>query len=397
MRLGGRGVRARAAEPPGYAAGVAQPDVIVVGLGSMGAAAAYHLTRRGVRVVGLDRFDPPHGRGAHAGGSRIIRMAYLEGAAYVPLVRRAYALWRELEADSGEALLTTTGGLMLGAASSRTVNGALEAARVHGLPHELLDAFAVRRRFPQFTPAEDEVGLYEEVAGLVRPEAAVAAHLRLAAAIGADLRTTAAVLDWSSTADGVSVRTAEGELRAGRLVLAPGAWAGQLARLRVPMRVQRRIQHYWRPTGDGADFEPGRLPIWIWEYAPGSAAYGLPAVAGAVKAARHHGEDPVDPGTGAEPARPDEIAAMRELLRTRIPRLAEGEWLHGKPCLYTLTPDEHFVIGVHPDAVNAVVACGFSGHGFKFSPVVGEILADLALTGTTAHPIALFDPTRRVA
>jgi sarcosine oxidase len=368
-------------------------DVIVVGLGSMGASAAYHLASRGLRVVGADRFVPPHERGAHSGGSRIIRMAYMEGADYVPLVRRSYELWRDVEEAAGDALLTRTGGLMLGRPDSATVTGSRAAAAAHGLAHELLDASEVRRRFPAFTPADDEVALYEEVAGLLRPERAIAAYLRLAEAAGAVLHTGVGVDGWKADADGVTVTTHDGELHADRLVLAAGAWAPALARLRIALRVQRRVQHYWYPA-DPAAFEAGVFPIWIWEYEPGRAAYGVPVVEGAAKAALHHGDEPVDADIGASPVRMEEARAMRTWLAARLPGLAAGRWLGAKPCLYTLTPDEHFVLGLHPEYPNVAVACGFSGHGFKFTPAVGEILADLVMQGATPHHIGLFDPAR---
>jgi sarcosine oxidase len=369
-------------------------DAVVVGLGSMGSSAAYHLAARGLSVVGLDRFEPPHGRGAHSGGSRIIRMAYMEGPQYVPLVHRAFELWRALERDTGEVLLTVTGGLMLGRPDSVPVAGALAAVRAHGLAHELLDAGQVRARFPAFAPADDEVALFEEVAGLVRPERAIAAHLALARAHGADLRTGITALSWVATGDGVTVTTTDGGVvEADRLVLAPGAWAAELLRIAMPMRVRRRIQHFWWPA-DPADFQPGRMPVWIWDWPPDQVGYGLPALDGQVKAALHRGDDPVDPDVGAAEACPDEVAAMRDLLATRLPRLATGRWLGAKPCLYTLTPDEHFVLGAHPSAPHVWLAAGFSGHGFKFVPVVGEILADLAVTGKTAYEIGIFDPTR---
>ena len=368
-------------------------DVIVVGLGSMGSSAAYALAARGLRVIGLDRFTPPHDRGAHAGDSRIIRMAYMEGAEYVPLLARSYELWRELQESTGESLLTVTGGLTLGLASSAAVSGALATAREHVLPHEMLDAAEIRRRFPAFVPVDDEVGLFEEVGGLIRPERAIAAQLSLARAHGADLRTGVAVEDWHADDSGVAVTTADGVVVADRLVLAPGGWAAGLVRLRVALRVQRRVQHYWRPSRPEL-FSAGRLPVWIWEYAQDEAAYGLPEVDGAVKASLHHGHDPADPAIGAAPVRPREIAEMRGWLNGRLPSLAEGEWIGSTPCLYTLTPDEHFVLGPHPDHPNVCVACGFSGHGFKFTPIVGEVLADLVTTGGTAHPIELFHPGR---
>ncbi len=383
-----------------------RPDVIVVGLGTMGAATAYELARRGARVLGLDRFTPPHGRGSHAGGSRIIRLAYAEGADYVPLLRRAYELWPEVGKAAGVELMTTTGGLMIGPPDSTVVGGALASARTHGLGHELLDAGEVRQRFPAFTPADGEVALYEEVAGLVRPEAAIGAYLRLARGAGADLRYGVTVTGSRGTADGVLVETTDGPLAAARLVLSPGAWApALLAGLGVPLVVQRRVQHYWRTPNE--DHALGRMPIWIWEYEPGRAAYGLPAAGPAdptapgaspavpgVKAALHHGADATDPDAGVGEATPAEVAAMRTWLAGRLPALAATGWLGAKPCLYTLTPDEHFLVGRHPRDEAVFVAAGFSGHGFKFAPVLGEILADLALTGRTAHPVALFAPDR---
>jgi sarcosine oxidase len=370
-----------------------RPDVIVVGLGTMGAAAVHELAGRGVRVLGLDRFAPPHDRGAHAGGSRIIRMAYMEGPAYVPLVRDAFRLWRELEAATGTTLLAPTGGLMLGRAESFAVAGALATAQAQNLPHELLDAAQVRRRFPAFAPEDADVGLYEEVAGLIRPEAAITALLERARVRGAHLRTGVTVNGWDADGAGVRVDTDGGSIQADRVVLAPGAWAPQLCRLEITFRVQRRVQHYWRPT-DPTLFEPERLPAWIWSYGPAEAAYGLPAVDGVVKAAMHHGSETADPDGGLAPARADEVEAMRRWLELHIPSLAAGGWLAAKPCLYTLTPDEHFVLGRHPEHPSVAVACGFSGHGFKFAPVVGEILADLVLEGRTRQEISLFDPTR---
>jgi sarcosine oxidase len=366
-------------------------DVVVVGLGSMGAAAAYRLAASGLRVLGLDRFDPPHGRGEHAGGSRIIRTAYMEGPEYVPLVRRAYELWHDLEARTGETLLTATGGLMLGRPDTIPVAGALATAREQGLAHEVLDAAEVRRRFPAFTPADDEIGVFDEATGLVRPERAIAALLRLAEAAGATLRTGVTVEGWRASAGGVAVTSGHGEVHADWLVLTPGAWSGGLTGVPVPLRVERRVQHYWQVDGHGI----GGLPVWIWQ-SGGRIGYGLPTVDGATKAAFHDSprDAGVDPDVGADVASAAEVDEMRAWLRGRLPGLAAAPALPSKPCLYTLTPDNHFVLGRHPEHERVVVACGFSGHGFKFVPVVGEILTDLVTTGTTAHGIGLFDPAR---
>jgi sarcosine oxidase len=390
-------------------------DVIVVGLGTMGAAAAWQLARRGARVIGLDRFHPPHDRGSHAGGSRIIRLAYAEGADYVPLLRRAYPLWDELSDLSGVDLITRTGGLMIGRPDSEIVGGAVRSARTHDLAHEVLDPDAVAARFPAFTLADDEVALYEAAAGFVRPEAAIRVMLDLATRDGADLRGGVEVLGWRAGAAGVSISTRDGDLTADRLVVAPGGWAPELlVSLGVPLRVSRRVQHFYaRPGGpDAAGYRPGGLPVWMWDYGPRLVAYGLPpADPGAgdpldtagpvsdptvrgVKAALHHVDDPVDPNTGAAAASGAEVRAMGEWLAPRLPALARAEHLGAKSCLYTLTPDEHFVLGAHPEHPSVAVACGFSGHGFKFAPVVGEILADLVLEGATSQPIGLFDPAR---
>jgi sarcosine oxidase len=319
----------------------------------------------------------------------------MEGEQYVPLLKRAFTLWAEDEAASGERLLTLTGGLLIGSAQDVVVAGALASCQAHGLAYEMLDPAQVHSQFPAFTLADGEVALYERDAGVVRPEAAIGAELRLATEAGATVRTGEAVLDWTAGDDGVTVTTAAGELSADRLILAPGAWSPQLTRLDVPLRVHRRIQHYWKPELGLDGFEPGEFPIWMWGYGQGDIAYGMPANDGMVKAAFHHGEDPADPDAGAEPVRDGEIDAMRQWLAPRLPRLGAGEWVGSQPCLYTLTPDEHFVVGPHPRHPERVlVACGFSGHGFKFVPVIGEILADLATAGWTPYDIGLFDPAR---
>jgi glycine/D-amino acid oxidase-like deaminating enzyme len=262
--VGSQPIRSIGASPrrPEVRLRIVQADVIVVGLGTMGAAVTHRLAARGLHVAAYDRFDPPHDRGAHSGGSRIIRMAYMEGVDYVPLVRRSYELWRELEAEASQRLLTITGGLMLGQPDSVAVAGATASARAHGLKHELLDADEVRRRFPMFTPSDGEIALYEEAAGLVRPGRAIATYLRLARAGGAMLHTRVRVEGWTADSGGVAVATDDGTAHAERLILCPGAWAPGLTRVPVPLRVQRRVQHFWRPS-DPDGFGPEVFPIWI--------------------------------------------------------------------------------------------------------------------------------------
>ncbi|MCX6466942.1 MAG: N-methyl-L-tryptophan oxidase [Pseudonocardiales bacterium] len=365
------------------------PEVLVVGLGGMGSAAVRHLAARGVRVTGIERFGPAHDRGSSHGRSRVIRQSYFEDPTYVPLLLRAYDLWEQAQKEADTDLLTLTGGLYLGPPDSATFAGSLRAAREHDLPHEVLDAAEVRRRFPTFHPAPGEHGLFESRAGFVRPEAAVAAHLDLAARDGADLRFGVRLLDWTETADGVRVRTTDGEITAGHLVLSPGAWAPGF--VDVPLRVERQVQFWFAPPGGAAPFVDH--PVYVAEGAHGQQIYGLPAIdgpAGGVKVAFFRRGRDTDPDALDRVVTDAEVAEVRERVARTLPSLA-GPLVRAVPCMYTTTPDEHFV--VHR-AGNVTVACGFSGHGFKFVPVIGEILADLATTGTTPHPISLFDPAR---
>lgn len=372
-------------------------DVVVVGLGGMGSAAAAHLAARGQRVLGLERFGPAHALGSSHGGSRIIRQSYFEGAAYVPLLRRAYELWGQLEADSGADLMTLCGGLYLGLPSSRTVAGSLTAAEEHDLLHEVLTSAEVRRRFPTLTPADDEVGVYEAVAGFVRPEATVSAWLSLAARRGAELRFEEPVLSWSASSSGVVVTTAAGTYSADRLVLCPGSWSPSLlADLGAPMVVERQVQYWFQPTSGVEPFLPDRYPIWIREAPDGMQPYGFPAIDGpdgGVKSAFFRRGVVTTPETVDRSVHDDEVDYMASRLSEIVPT-QPGRFLKAAACMYTTTPDEHFVIAPHPASDRVAVACGFSGHGFKFVPVVGEILADLAVEGTTKHPIGMFDPGR---
>lgn len=367
-------------------------DVIVVGLGGMGSATVRQLAARGVRVLGLERFTPAHDRGSSHGGSRVIRQSYFEDPAYVPLLLRAYELWEEAEKDADVDLLTLTGGLYLGPPQSTTFAGSLAAAREWDLPHEVLDAAAVRARFPTFTPAADEVAVHEERAGFVRPEATVAAHLDLAARDGADLRFGVQVLGFTETADGVRVRTTDGEFTAGHLVVSPGAWAPELlAGLDLPLRVERQVQYWFAPPGGVAPFVDH--PVYVAEQATGRQIYGFPAIDGpdgGVKVAFFRRGRDADPDALDRVVTDVEVDEMRTRVAATLPGLA-GELTKAVPCMYTTTPDEHFVIR---RAGPVTIGCGFSGHGFKFVPVVGEILADLATAGSTAHPVALFDPRR---
>jgi sarcosine oxidase len=372
-------------------------DVIVVGLGGMGSAAAAHLARRGRRVLGLEQFTPAHDRGSSHGDSRVYRQAYFEHPDYVPLLLRAYDLWQELGAHDGTELLTVTGGLMIGPPDSRTVTGSLASAEQWGLAHEMLDAAEIHARFPAFTPPADETALFEYNAGYVRPEATVSVHLGRAGEAGADLRFGQSVTGWSTQSGRVTVTTAEETFTADRLVLAAGAWAGPvIADLGMTLVVERQVQIWFRPPGGTALFDKSRFPVYVWDSIDGTQAYGFPhndPTDEGVKAALFRNGTLTDPDDLRREVDPAEAQPLRDFLTSRIPGLA-GELVRAVPCMYTNSPDEHFVLGLHPDHEQVVLAAGFSGHGFKFVPVIGEVLADLAVDGATAFDIGLFDPSR---
>ncbi len=378
---------------PGY-------DVIVLGLGGMGSAAACHLAQRGLRVLGLDQFTPPHDRGSSHGHTRVIRQAYFEHPSYVPLLLRAYALWRELERQTAQALLLLPGGLMMGAPDSEVVQGSVASARTHGLPHELLEARDIRQRFPQFRIPDSTVALFETQAGLVFCERAVKAHLTIAARHGAELHWEEPVLHWKALPQGgVTVQTPRATYHAGQLVITPGPWAPQmLGDLAAQLVVERQVLFWFDPPAGTEAFAPDRFPIYIWQRSDGATPYGFPAVdgpQGGVKIAfyRKPVPEPCTPESVDRTIRPDDVEAMRQEVSELLPGL-NGPLLRATTCLYTLTPDLHFAIGPHPAFPQVQIAAGFSGHGFKFCSVVGEVLADLVQHGRTSHDIGLFAPGR---
>ncbi len=365
-------------------------DVIVAGLGAMGSAAACHLARRGQRVLGLDRFTPPHTYGSSHGQTRIIREAYFEHPIYVPMVRRAYELWDELARHTRTDLFRQTGGLMIGRPDSIVVTGARRSARTHGLPHEVLNAAEIRRRFPALRPDDDMNAVLEPRAGILFPERCVTAHLAQAREHGAALRFDEPVISWEAEGDGVKVSTSQGDYRAGQLVLSAGAWINSLLPgLTLPFQVERQVLFWFDAPRSPALFAPECCPIHLWQFDGQHFFYGFPDLGDGVKVACHHDGEFTSPDQVRREVAPDEVESMRRILRRFLPD-ADGPLRSATVCLYTNTPDEHFWIDRHPAHPQVLLASPCSGHGFKFSSAIGEILADLVCDGRSRFDLSLF-------
>lgn len=365
-------------------------DVIVIGVGGMGSAACHHLARRGKRVLGLERFDVPHMMGSSHGVNRIIRLAYYEDPSYVPLLRRAYELWRELETGFGEQLLHITGSIDASHRDGEVFTGSLRSCELHDLPHEVLSSRELARRFPGYQLPDEHAALLQPDGGFVMAERSVVAHAFGALEAGATIKARESALEWESTPSGVRVRTDKGVYEADQLIISAGAWASrlipELAELAVP---ERQVLAWFQPANP-ALFHPASFPVFNLTVDEGRY-YGFPVhgIPGFKVGRYHHRDEQIDPEEwNREPDALDE-ALLREFTARYFPA-ADGPVLTLRTCIFTNTPDEHFIIDRLGSDPNVIVASPCSGHGFKFSTVVGEILADLAIAGSTAHDISLF-------
>ncbi|HEY0434689.1 MAG TPA: N-methyl-L-tryptophan oxidase, partial [Chitinophagaceae bacterium] len=376
-------------------------DVIVIGVGSMGSSACYFLSKAGLRVLGLEQYGIVHEQGSHTGQTRIIRKAYFEDPSYVPLLVRAYQLWAQLEQLSGEKLFYRTGLLYAGTPGHSLLAGVRESARAYAIDVASWDSTQLKQHFPQFHfPTGWEI-LFEADAGFVRPEATILAYTKFARALGASIHENEKVLDWTCTDSHVTVKTRQGIYHAAKLVITAGSWAGQLVPgLRQKISVSRQVLAWMQPAIT-ARYEPARFPCWMlaMEDVPG-CYYGFPYVdeesfgAPAGLKLAHH-----TPGNATNPERvdrhvlPSEVAPLREIITTYF----HGDFSDGdaKTCLYANSPDENFMIDLLPGTESRVaIAAGFSGHGFKFVPVVGEILAGLIVEGSTDLPVGFLSLNR---
>jgi sarcosine oxidase len=365
-------------------------NIIVVGVGGMGSSALFHIARRGARVLGLEQFEIPHDQGSSHGLTRIIRLAYWEDPAYVPLLRRAYELWRGLEQLAGEPLLVTTGSVDAGAPDSRSIRGVLEACRRFDLAHETLSSSALHLRFPGYCLPDSLVAIYQPDGGFLLSERCITTHVSAALKLGATVHTRERVEHWEVVSGGVAVHTNRSTYMTDRLVITAGPWAGKAVSPLQPLLNVERQAVLWVAPRRADHFLPERFPVFYLHGDEGSF-YGLPVLSdhGLKIGKYHHLQQVVDPDTVDRRCNADDESVLRQAIRRYFPD-ADGPTVSLKACLFTNTADEHFIIDVLPQHPEVCVAAGFSGHGFKFCSVVGEILADLALDGSTRHDISLF-------
>lgn len=368
-------------------------DVAVVGLGAMGCAALYELATRGVRALGVEQFEPGHERGSSHGESRAIRLSYFEHPSYVPLLHRAYAKWRALEAECGETILTVTGILEAGYPGSTVVQGSLLASREHGLAHETLDAAEIARRYPAFRLPETWTAMFQPDGGFLRPERAIANFVSSAKRRGAEVWTRTRVGAIHPGPVSVVVDTDRGPVEAGQVIVAAGPWIGALAPELAPhLTLTRQVLGWFKPPNP-ALVAPDRFPVFVLQ-TEADNVYGFPDFAGTgLKAASHiKGRVLANPEALRQDGDEQDEAQIRGGLRY-IPA-ADGRLTRMQTCIYTRTPDDFFVIDRAAASPRVILASPCSGHGFKFASVVGEIVADLALDGRTPHDISRFRADR---
>jgi sarcosine oxidase len=372
-------------------------DTIVLGCGTMGAATLLSLAKRGRRVLGLDRFNPPHQQGEHHGQVRMFRMSYYEHPSYVPWLRRSLEAWQQVDHESGAPLLELTGALYLGPPDGELISGSLRSAREHGLAHELLDSAAISQRFPMFRVPRNFVGVLEKDAGFIWCERAIQAMLDSAKAHGAEVRTDQRVTAWTSDNSSVQV-VAGSSIESKSLVITAGPWSSDfLHDLNVDLTVTRQVQGWLTPP-DPSPYLPARFPCWGIDIGAGELFYGFPALPNKrgqleVKLARHAKGAATSPDSESRTTRPDDPEDFLTLAREYLPDLA-GAPSRSCTCLYTNSPDSHFIIDRHPNHANVSFGTGFSGHGFKLAPAVGEILQELSTTAPPRHPEPFFSLER---
>ncbi len=369
----------------------AEFDLAVVGLGAMGSAALSFAAARGAKAIGIEAHFPAHSLSSSHGDSRLIRLGYFEDPSYVPLLKRAYHNWRSLEARLRTEILTVTGVLQIGAPDSKIVSGTRASCDMHGLPHEILDRDAMKRRFPAFALEEGDVGLLDPQGGYIRPEAAIMSYLKLAAEDGAILHFGERVVAIDPDDRGVTLVSSNGRYRARKVIVATGAWIAELVpQLQAHAQPIRQVVAWYQPK-NGFVAEPQRMPCFLRDEGAEGSYFGFPAIGvDGVKIGRHaHFREPIDPTLPNPPVNDADTDLLDSFARKRLPDAASCR-VRATTCRYTMLPSEDFLIDRMPGEPNVVVSSACSGHGFKFTSVVGEILADLALEGASPLPTDLF-------
>jgi sarcosine oxidase len=383
---------------------MADYDVAIIGLGAMGASAALQLAKRGARVIGFDRFDPPHSFGSSHGETRVTRLAIGEGDHLTPLAMRSHELWREIERESRASLLGETGALIISSeqnAAQTHVSGFFRktaaAAERFGIAHQVLDAAQIRARWPQFNVRDDEMGYFEPTAGFVRPEDCVRTQCMLARRHGVEIHARETAIGFDGFSGGVRIVTDRGCYSSNKLILAAGAWLPELLDQRyAPLFKVYRQTQFWFQVEDVRAFAPEHFPVFIWELQNSTRGiYGFPALhgAGAIKVASETFEAATTPAATRRDVSAEEIATVYNLVGSNV-RGVTRRCIKATACLYTVTPDFGFVIDVHPDHENIVIASPCSGHGFKHSPAIGEMLADMVLGRTPRFDLSPFGLAR---
>lgn len=366
-------------------------DAIVVGCGAMGSSASYNLAKKGLKVLTLERFQQTHEFGSSHGRTRIIRLAYFEDPRYVPMLRRAFPAWRELQQMHGKELLRMTGCLTIGEERGEHVAGVLASAKAHGLPHRVMTAREAEEKFPAIKIEDGHLAVFEENGGVLFPEECVRAFVGLAEQEGCEFRFSEQVTSWGREGEVFVVETTNGTYSADRLVLCAGPWMGSMIPSLVPLTVERQVP-FWFSSVCQSRFSAAEMPVFIMEQRNG-VFYGIPDVGHGVKVAMHHGGETVEPDNVKREVTGEDAAPVERFVSQSLPGLSQPHE-SSATCLYTNTPDLNFVVGLHPDDPKVVVVSACSGHGFKFASVIGEIAADLASTGRTSFDISFLSPDR---
>ena len=364
-------------------------DCIVIGVGGMGSSTLYNLAKRGRRVLGLEQFDIPHAEGSSHGVNRIIRLAYYEHPSYVPLLRRAYELWSEIESVTGEQLLYKTGSIDTAPSGHEVFEGSLESCLLHDIPHRVLNHAQINEEFPGYQLPPGHMGLLQGDGGFVLSERSIVAYANAAMSTGAEIHAREVVSGWEPDQGGVRVFTDRGEYTAERLVITAGAWTSGMVPILDDLAVPERQVLAWLQPIDGSLYTPDVFPVFNAYFDEGRY-YGFPVygIPGFKVGRYHHLEEVIDPDFAIKTVNSEDEAVLRSAVERYFPK-ANGTTMTLKTCMFTNTPDEHFIVDLLPANPQVVVAAGFSGHGFKFASVIGEILADLAINGETEHNIDL--------